>query len=121
MKKGVVKKGLNIALGWLLLAAFLFAQLPFSAFHDHEHAPVCELTTRPKDAPGDKAHYHTYENESCFVCSGYILKKDYSSVSFAAPAVEEVSTVIHIYPAEKHIASCSIIKVSRGPPASFLS
>jgi hypothetical protein len=115
------RKALNIASGWLLLAAFLFAQLPFSAFHDHDHSPVCELTTQPKKAWGDKAHYHNYEDDTCFVCSGCILKKDYSSVHFAGPAaLEAISSLLPQF-TEEQASSVSISRVCRGPPSTFLS
>ena len=83
----------HIVFSWLLLAIFTIAQLPFSLLHHHTHNAPCALVADEQhDHHGNvKAHFHTYENSECFVCSGYLLKKDYTTTFTVHVSIEELA------------------------------
>jgi phosphoglycerol transferase MdoB-like AlkP superfamily enzyme len=100
------RNALHTTLSWIMLAAFVLVQLPFSAFHHHEHAAPCELVTGEAGENGHgKAHY-----------SGYVLKKDGTApfTTFVAEAQYIADIVFSI--AEKVSYSVTEFHSSRAPP-----
>jgi hypothetical protein len=113
----VKKKRSHIALTWLLLAVFAVAQLPFSLLHHHEHQAPCALVNdESNNGPGSPTHLHKYEGPDCFVCAGYLLKKDYTSTFFTSLEVTGYCTSSYHTYSEEAVALPAGFSASRGPP-----
>lgn len=74
-----MKNTLHRSFAMIMLIGFLYVQVPFAAFHHHDHEPVCELNdhTDGHEATGEtQKHFHeTEEHSACFMCSAQLIKE----------------------------------------------